>query len=33
MEYLHYIKTLDFILIGFIAVIVLWNVVEHSMRR
>ncbi|GAA5539435.1 hypothetical protein Brsp02_00026 [Brucella sp. NBRC 113783] len=33
MEYFHYISTLDYILLGFIAVVVVWNVVEHGLRQ
>ena len=33
MEYLHYISTLDYILLGFIALLVFWNLIEASIRR
>lgn len=33
MEYFYYITTLDYILLGFIALLVFWNLVENTMRR
>lgn len=33
VEYLHYISTLDYILLGFIALLVFWNLIEASIRR
>ncbi|ERI14435.1 hypothetical protein FHW72_003583 [Ochrobactrum sp. RC6B] len=33
MEYFHYISTLDYVLLGFIALLVFWNLVEASLRR
>lgn len=33
MEYFHYVRTLDYVLLGFIALLVFWNLVEASLRR
>ena len=33
MEYLHYVSMLDYVLLGVIALLVFWNLVEASMRR
>lgn len=33
MEYLHYVSTLDYVLLGLIALLVFWNLVEAGMRR
>ncbi len=33
MEYFHYVSTLDYVLLGFIALLVFWNLVEASLRR
>ncbi|ASV86940.1 putative membrane protein [Ochrobactrum quorumnocens] len=32
-EYLTYLKTLDLIVLGFIAFLVCWNIVEYNLRR
>ncbi len=33
LEYFSYLKTLDLIVLGFIAFLVCWNIVEHNLRR
>lgn len=33
LEYLSYLKTLDLIVLGLIACLVCWNIVEHNIRR
>ena len=33
MEYFHYISTLDYVLLGLIALLIFWNLVEASTRR
>ncbi len=33
LEYLTYLKTLDLIVLGLIAFLVCWNIVEYNMRR
>lgn len=33
MEYFRYITTLDYVLLGLIALLIFWNLVESSMRH
>lgn len=33
MEYFHYVSTLDYFLLGFIALLVFWNLIETGLRR
>jgi len=33
LEYLSYLKTIDLIVLGFIAFLVCWNIVEYNLRR
>ena len=33
LEYLTYLKTLDRVVVGLIALLVCWNIVEYNVRR
>ncbi len=33
MEYLYYVSTLDYILLGLIALLIFWNLVESTIRH
>lgn len=33
MDYFYYITTLDYVLLGLIALLVFWNLAENTLRR